>query len=867
MKLPIYVASLVAFGAALVAGAAEITADQASAAVSAWISESPSLAGTARPSVESAETVSTASGSRLHVVKLSGGGFAVTSADDRVDPIIAYVRDVGELVRDDANPLWALLSGDIEARERAAGVSSQAKGGSAFRAMAESATASDAVARAQARWAALLSKSASGGTLPAMRVAASFIPDARVDTFVQTRWNQSTHNNYDTGMNCYNYYTPSNYVCGCVATAGAQIMRYWQWPQLSVEAKTKTCSVDGVSGSFTMQGGTYDWSSMPLVPADGVTDAQCRAIGKLTYDIGVSVYMDWAEDGSSANMFALANRFKDTFGFTNAVAAVYIDGYYAYSLEEVKKAVIPNCNARVPLAMSIRDNANHGHAVLVDGYGYSGDDFYVHVNLGWGGSNDAWYMPPNIEDYTIIRGFVLNVFPEKTGSIISGRVLDSSGAPIANATVTLKRSTTAVDSTTTDANGIYAFIASAGSYLVTASSGEVSDTIGVTLASTTGTRLDDAGAYYSYPSPSIGNTYDSDIALTGVASVAPPVFSPDSCMFYPSTNVTLTCADTDAVIRYTLDGTAPDATSTPYSGPIFVDDTVTIKARAFASGKNPSPVVGATYTYDAAAGAPKGDYFADPINISGASGTRVIDDNSNYTVEDNEPWHTLENYSYWPQHHTVWYKWTAPGSGTMTFATKMTWYNGGTYVAVYTGDTLTALDRIGYGKAWDSDYWTRVTVEVTQGVTYRIVGMSCGEQYTDEFTLTWSGDLTVAQTATSTTPVAVPYAWLDDIYPGQGGSAAAYENLALSDTDGDGFLAWQEYLLDTDPKNADSRLFATVRMVDGLPVFGWSHTNANINAQGYRYAPKGRMSLDDSSGWQPYTTGHRFFKVVVEPAD
>ena len=115
--------------------------------------------------------------------------------------------------------------------------------------------------------------------------------------------------------------------------------------------------------------------------------------------------------------------------------------------------------------------------------------------------------------------------------------------------------------------------------------------------------------------------------------------------------------------------------------------------------------------------------------------------------------------------------------------------------------------------------------------------------------------------------VSVPYAWLDDAYPGQGGSAAAYENLALSDTDGDGFLAWQEYLLDTDPKDADSRLFATVSMVGGLPVFGWSHTNANISAQGFRYAPKGRMSLDDSSGWQPYTTGHRFFKVVVEPAD
>lgn len=115
--------------------------------------------------------------------------------------------------------------------------------------------------------------------------------------------------------------------------------------------------------------------------------------------------------------------------------------------------------------------------------------------------------------------------------------------------------------------------------------------------------------------------------------------------------------------------------------------------------------------------------------------------------------------------------------------------------------------------------------------------------------------------------VSVPYTWLDGTYPGQGGSAAAYEALALSDTDGDGFLTWQEYLLDTDPKDADSRLFATVRMEDGAPVFGWSHTNASINAQGFRYVPKGRMSLDDTTGWQPYSSGHRFFKVTVEPIE
>ena len=211
----------------------------------------------------------------------------------------------------------------------------------------------------------------------------------------------------------------------------------------------------------------------------------------------------------------------------------------------------------------------------------------------------------------------------------------------------------------------------------------------------------------------------------------------------------------------------------------------------------------------------------------------------------------------------------------MTFVTKCSKLSGNTLsrkqtaVAAYTGNSLSSLTRRAFAAQPDSDneFSTSMDVVVEEGVTYYIVGMTMSATATGTFTLTWSGDLTVAQTATSTTPVPVPYTWLDNVYPGQGGSAAAYENLALSDTDGDGFLAWQEYLLDTDPKNADSRLFATVRMVDGLPVFGWNHTNANISAQGFRYAPKGRMSLDDAAGWQPYTTGHRFFKVVVEPAN
>ena len=113
--------------------------------------------------------------------------------------------------------------------------------------------------------------------------------------------------------------------------------------------------------------------------------------------------------------------------------------------------------------------------------------------------------------------------------------------------------------------------------------------------------------------------------------------------------------------------------------------------------------------------------------------------------------------------------------------------------------------------------------------------------------------------------VSVPYTWLDGYYKSQGGSAAAYENLANADSDGDGFAAWQEYLLDTDPTNAASRLRATIRMEGATPVFGYEPENAGIEAMGFRYVPKGCNVLGDNADWQPFVPGFRFYKVEVEP--
>ena len=720
---------LVVLVAPLALAAAEVSRDDAAIAARAWVDRGYAMgklpAGRTVAGVD--EVTDSDTGAQLRIVRFAGGGFVVLSADDLVDPVIAFSETGTGLDIDDDNPFWSLLRSDIAAREAAAGVergksAAPKKGaGTVLKLSGQTAT--------QRKWAELLSDGTSGsggqGT-HVLKAAAglSSLSDIRVDSFVKSRWSQSNHANTPIGVPCYNYYTTNHYVCGCVATAQAQLMRYWQYPTANepVEPFYNLCWVDNKYFFPSIMGGTYDWDKMPLEPmwvAD-ITEEECQAIGKLTYDIGVTVGMSWKSGGSSANVPSNVASLRNNFHYASAHAVSYESG--SCKLDLFKKALIPNFDARCPCLLSIQGSG--GHAVLADGYGYSDGNFFIHVNMGWSGSGDAWYNPPKIEEYTSIRAYVYNVFPRKTGSIASGRVLDQSGSPVAGANVALSDGQTTVS----DANGIYAFIAPAGTYDLTATKGGFTALGSVTLGETAGINVStNLGTYgtYNYGVGTNGNVYDNNLQFADMPSTSAPVFSPGSCAVRPATNITIACADANATIRYTVDGTAPDETSPVYDGPIYVNDTVTIKARAFAPGCNASAVAVADYVYDPGDGPQKGDNFDDPIEIYGASGTRVVANNELYTIEEGEPVHVVIDGTSKPQLRSVWYRWTAPASGRVTFRTYCRKGNSAYYtnIAAYQGDTLASAEKIAFSTANDANYAALLPLDVVQGTTYRFVGM------------------------------------------------------------------------------------------------------------------------------------------------
>ena len=354
------------------------------------------------------------------------------------------------------------------------------------------------------------------------------------------------------------------------------------------------------------------------------------------------------------------------------------------------------------------------------------------------------------------------MFPTNSGSILSGRVLDPTGAAVAGAAVTLSGGAgSAVKTATTDAKGVYAFIAPAGSYRVRAVKDGFAADARVQVGETVGVRItDEYGWNVASKDSTVGNSWTNDLVLAGMEPVATPVLSPAGGSFHPTLDVAVFCADADATVHYTLDGTDPTETSPICTGTVRVEVSSTLKVRAFAVGKNTSPVASASFVYDeTGAYGPKGDLFSNPIPISGATGSHYIADNSAYTVElePGEPDHTELAHPGWgPSFRTIWFRWTAPGSGTMTFTAETVvefegdLYSDPTFIAVYTGDTFNSLVQLGYMEMEldENGDWIaepiQLPVTVQQGTVYRIV---VGKFYYEDpgsVDLSWSGNLTVA---------------------------------------------------------------------------------------------------------------------------
>lgn len=219
----------------------------------------------------------------------------------------------------------------------------------------------------------------SSGYIPA-KTASSVTP------LVAAKWNQDPYYN---DMCPLDNASGQRTVTGCVATAMAQIMKYWSYPARGSGFHSYNHPVYGtISANFG--GTTYNWDAMP-----NAIDGPNSAIATLMHQVGVSVDMNYGigeTGGSSAYvisaMTAVENcsefALKTYFGYKNTLQGVQRVNYEESQWLSLLKGEL---DAKRPILYA-GFGSGGGHAFVCDGYD---ENNFFHFNWGWGGAHDGYF--------------------------------------------------------------------------------------------------------------------------------------------------------------------------------------------------------------------------------------------------------------------------------------------------------------------------------------------------------------------------------------------------------------------------------------------------------------------------------------------
>lgn len=317
----------------LVSGLATIQAKRISQwqaqqqAYSFWGKQMP-MKAKAKSRVVSTASLSTLGNDSYYVFNNDAGGFVIIAGDDAVAPVLGYTS-TGAF---DANNLPEGLKDLLKSYEQQI---------------------------------AALGKNYKANTTS---TRAEFTGEKLLNT---AKWNQGAP---------FNKYTPNNYVTGCVATAGAIVMKHHGYPAKGVGSHSYTWNGQNLTASFEHD---YDWANMP-VRYTGDNDAAFDGVARLMSDLGIAVNMQYANGGSASALEDLVTALKKYFGYSKYARHLKIEDLGAEAWNGRLRAEI---DANRPVLYAASDANVGGHSFVIDGY----KDESFRVNWGWGGYCDGFY--------------------------------------------------------------------------------------------------------------------------------------------------------------------------------------------------------------------------------------------------------------------------------------------------------------------------------------------------------------------------------------------------------------------------------------------------------------------------------------------
>ncbi len=266
------------------------------------------------------------------------------------------------------------------------------------------------------------------------RKSAYKLADSVVTPLLKTQWDQTPYYNYTCPWDAS---ADTNALTGCVATAMAQVMRYWSWPAKGTGSNSYSSPYGMLSATFSSD--AYTWDSMP-----NMIYSNNKYVAKIMLDAGVSVNMDYGvtESGSFVTIasspvrncaeYAMVTYFNYKSSLQGVSRTSYTDADWVTLIEteiEAKRPVIYT-----------GDGSSGGHCFVADGYTTGSR---IHINWGWGGLYNGYYVTTNLapgsttfnSNQTLIVGItpnnpkalsvnqvaadVINIYPNPAASVIN----------------------------------------------------------------------------------------------------------------------------------------------------------------------------------------------------------------------------------------------------------------------------------------------------------------------------------------------------------------------------------------------------------------------------------------------------------------
>ena len=317
-----------------------------------------------------------------YVVNVGTNAFAIVAADSRVSPILAYSTTSsfdGSRIPEN----MAFLLGEYQQQIELICEASE-----------------EPAPSVEAAWEALRH--------PSRLHSRSVV----VEPLLTSKWNQYPYYNALCPADIHS--SNGHASTGCTAVAMGQVMRYWNYPVQGVGSHSYLSNNSHLGigyGDYGMLSAdfantTYDYDNMPDSLSASSSPAEINAVATLLYHCGVSLNTAYGVVSSSAYISGVDDALRNYFDYDSTIIHIYRSVFTETSwlnrlkneLNQLRPVIYTGAGAAVV------------HAFVCDGYD---DQNFFHMNWGWGGYADGFYLltnlSPNVNSYNTAQTAIINI--------------------------------------------------------------------------------------------------------------------------------------------------------------------------------------------------------------------------------------------------------------------------------------------------------------------------------------------------------------------------------------------------------------------------------------------------------------------------